>query len=166
MQNFRALQSMVMASKMSEGAKKTMQCESVDELLSKAWIEKESLEYWQYKKGYVSEMDERLHTIQMLLPSYMKAKEADFFHSLFSLLDIYEEAKMMVAKEESELSFDDITNLVYMLLKERVDSEFLYFRLDAKIAHVLLDEFQDTSVVQFEILKPIIDEIYSCKGMQ
>ncbi len=165
MQNFSALQSLVMASKMSDGAKKTMQCESIDDVLSKAWIEKESLEYWQYKKGYASEMDEYLHTIQMLLPLYMRAKEADFFHGLFRLLDIYEEAKMMVAKEESELSFDDITNLVYMLLKERVDSEFLYFRLDAKIAHVLLDEFQDTSVVQFEILKPIIDEISAGKGI-
>jgi len=165
MDHFRALQEMVMTSKMSDGAKKTMNCESVDDILTKKWIEKESLEYWQYKKGYVSEMDEKLHTMQMLLPSYMQAKESHFFHTLFGLLEIYEEAKMRVAKEDSELSFDDITNLVYSLLKERVDSEFLYFRLDAKIAHVLLDEFQDTSVVQFEILKPIIDEITAGKGM-
>jgi len=165
MQHFTRLQAMVFASKMSDGAKKTMNCENVEEMLSKAWIEKDSLEYWQYKKGYTPEMDEYLHTIQMLIPSYMKAKEAHFFNALFGLLDIYEEAKLQVAKDESELSFDDITNLVYMLLKERVDSEFLYFRLDAKIAHVLLDEFQDTSVVQFEILKPIIDEIAAGKGM-
>nr|MDA3945874.1 RecB-like helicase [Helicobacteraceae bacterium] len=165
MSNFSTLQSMVFASNMSDGAKKTMDCDSVDEILTKAWIEKETLEYWQYKKGYQADMDERLHTIQILIPAYMKAKESYLFHALFGLLDIYEEAKMMVAKEESELSFDDITNLVYSLLKERVDSAFLYFRLDAKIAHVLLDEFQDTSVVQFDILKPIIDEIASGKGM-
>lgn len=165
MRNFLSLQSMVFASNMSDGAKKTMQCESVDDILTKAWIEKDTLEYWQYKKGFSPEMDERLHTIQILLPDYMKAKEAHFFHSLMALLDIYEEAKMKVAKEESELSFDDITNLVYTLLKERVDSAFLYFRLDAKIAHVLLDEFQDTSVVQFDILKPIIDELASGKGV-
>lgn len=165
MENFSSLQTMVFASGMSDGAKKTMQCESVDEILSKSWIEKDTLEYWQYKKGYIADMDERLHTIQMLIPSYMKAKESHFFHALLGLLDIYEEAKMMVAKEESELSFDDITNLVYSLLKERVDSEFLYFRLDARISHILLDEFQDTSVVQFDILKPLIDEMSSGKGV-
>src|SRR5665648_380328 len=136
MSNFSSLQSMVFASNMSDGAKKTMQCESVDEMLTKAWIEKDTLEYWQYKKGYLADMDERLHTIQILIPSYMRAKEAHFFNALFALLDIYEEAKMMVAKEDGELSFDDITNLVYALLKERVDSEFLYFRLDAKISHI------------------------------
>jgi len=165
MQHFRRLQEMVYASKMSDGAKKTMQCESVEEILTKAWIEKESLEYWQYKKGYTPDMDELLHTIQLLLPSYMQAKEAHFFHSLLALLDIYEATKLQVAKDDGELSFDDITNLVYQLLKERVDSEFLYFRLDARISHVLLDEFQDTSVVQFEILRPIIDEIAAGKGM-
>ncbi len=165
MSNFSAMQAMVFASNMSEGAKNTMRCESVDEMLTKAWIEKESLEYWQYKKGYLPDMDERLHTIQILIPSYMRAKEAHFFNALFGLLDIYEEAKMMVAKEDGELSFDDITNLVYSLLKERVDSEFLYFRLDARISHILLDEFQDTSVVQFDILKPLIDEMSSGKGV-
>jgi hypothetical protein len=117
MSNFSTLQSMVFASNMSDGAKKTMDCDSVDEILTKAWIEKETLEYWQYKKGYQADMDERLHTIQILIPAYMKAKESYLFHALFGLLDIYEEAKMMVSKEESELSFDDITNLVYCLLK-------------------------------------------------
>ncbi len=165
MHHFYELQTMVEASNMSDGAKKTMQCTSVEEMLTKSWIEKESLEYWQYKKGYLPDMDERLHSIQLLLPQYMQAKEADFFYALFKLLDTYEEAKWAVAKDEGELSFDDITNLVYMLLKERIDSEFLYFRLDAKISHVLLDEFQDTSVVQFEILKPIIDEIVAGNGM-
>ena len=165
MSNFHALHKMVFASTMSETAKKTMQCENIDDILMKSWIDKETLAYWQYKKGFAPEMDERLHRIQTLMPHYMKAREAHFFGALFGLLDIYEEAKMMVAKEDGELSFDDITNLVYALLKERVDSEFLYFRLDAKISHILLDEFQDTSVVQFDILKPLIDEMASGKGV-
>lgn len=38
-------------------------------------------------------------------------------------------------------------------------AEDLYFRLDGRIDHLLLDEFQDTSLDQFEILKPLLDEI-------
>ena len=40
----------------------------------------------------------------------------------------------------------------------------MYFRLDSTISHILIDEFQDTSVLQYEILKPMIDEIKSGEG--
>ena len=55
--------------------------------------------------------------------------------------------------------------LVYEILHERIDNEFLYFRLDAKIDHILLDEFQDTSILQYEILHPLIQEALSGKGV-
>lgn len=38
-------------------------------------------------------------------------------------------------------------------------AEFFYFRLDSKIAHILIDEFQDTSLNDYKILAPFIDEI-------
>lgn len=37
-------------------------------------------------------------------------------------------------------------------------SDDLYFRLDGRIAHLLLDEFQDTSRGQFGFFQPILDE--------
>ncbi len=72
-------------------------------------------------------------------------------------------SKQALYTDDSELSFNDVTVLVYYLLKERIDSEFLYFRLDSQIEHMLLDEFQDTSILQYEILKPLIEEIVSGK---
>lgn len=39
-----------------------------------------------------------------------------------------------------------------------LDSEELYFRLDGRIAHLLLDEFQDTSRRQFSFFKPVLEE--------
>jgi ATP-dependent helicase/nuclease subunit A len=39
--------------------------------------------------------------------------------------------------------------------------ETLYYRLDARIRHVLLDEFQDTSMSQFGLLAPMLDELLS-----
>ena len=42
--------------------------------------------------------------------------------------------------------------------------KFLYFKIDSKFKHILLDEFQDTSTLQFLLLKPLIDEIFAGMG--
>lgn len=164
MNAFKELQSLIFATEIGKRGRATMELESIDELMLKSWIEKESLEYWDYKKFFQPRMDELLYEIKEGLFRYMQAKESHFLSELFSLLDTYIDAKMMVAKEDEELSFDDITYLVFYLLKGRIDSEFLYFRLDARINHMLLDEFQDTSIIQFEILRPLIEEMVAGSG--
>lgn len=166
MQDFRELQALIFATDIGKRGRASMECNDIDELLNKSWISKDTLEYWDYKKYFQPRMDELLYEIKEGLYYYVKAKESHFFYELFSLLDTYIQAKIMVAKEEDELSFDDITYLVYYLLKGRIDSEFLYFRLDAKINHMLLDEFQDTSIIQYEILRPLIKEISSGVGVK
>jgi exodeoxyribonuclease V beta subunit len=148
----------------SASLKKAVDIESFEELRYKTWVEKESLEYWVFKKCFTPEMDIYLKTIQDALLSHAKVKEQNFFYGLSELLDIYKKAKKALYIEDNELSFSDVTLLVYQILKEDIDSEFLYFRLDAQIEHILLDEFQDTSILQYKILKPLIDEIISGNG--
>ena len=145
---------------------KALQADSVDDLIAKTWVLKPSLEYWDFKKHFEPQMDTLLHELQSALLEYMRAKEQTFFAHLFELLALYKSAKLTVAKEDSELSFDDITALVHYLLKERIDRDFLYFRLDSHISHLLLDEFQDTSVLQFEILEPLVQEMVSGSGVR
>ena len=149
----------------SESLKKAVQAENFYELSSKSWIAKESLEYWVFKKCFTPEMDSHLSTIQEAIKNHHRAKEQNFFHALFDLVDIYEKSKKALYMDDSELSFSDVTSLVYHILQEIEDSDFLYFRLDAQIEHMLLDEFQDTSIVQYEILKPLINEITSGSGI-
>ena len=152
-----------------KGASATLQkavvAENFDALKAKTWVYKESLNYWVFKKCFTPEMDDALQKIQNAVKMYAKAKEQNFFYGLNELVSIYKKAKKALYVDESELSFSDVTLLVYEILHRLDESEFLYFRLDATIEHMLLDEFQDTSVLQYEILKPLIQEITSGEGV-
>ncbi len=56
------------------------------------------------------------------------------------------------------LRFDDVTRaLATRALLGRLDD--IYYRLDSRIAHLLLDEFQDTSRVQWQVLRPFAEEV-------
>ena len=64
------------------------------------------------------------------------------------------------AKHECGLySFDDVTYRLSFInvMKDLVE---LQFRLDNSIDHMLIDEFQDTSMTQWSVLRPVIEEIY------
>jgi exodeoxyribonuclease V beta subunit len=144
---------------------KAVEAQSFEELKEKSWVVKESLEYWVFKKCFTLEMNLHLHTIQNAVKMSHRAKEQNFFYALNELVDIYVKSKKALYMDDSELSFSDVTALVYEILHTLDDSEFLYFRLDAKIEHILLDEFQDTSITQYKILQPLIKEITSGNGI-
>lgn len=149
----------------SSTAKNGMIFDTMEELLGKSWIGRESLNYSTFKKCFVPEMDMTLNALYDTLRDYYQAKDEQFFYDLFSLLELYSQSRLQVAKHGGELSFDDVTVVLFNLLRGDLSNEFIYFRLDAKIDHILLDEFQDTSVVQFEILRPLIDELVSGQGV-
>ncbi|WP_294960792.1 RecB-like helicase [Sulfurimonas sp.] len=149
----------------SATVKKAVDAEDFEELASKSWIGRESLDYRTFSKCFTPDMNSLLTKIQDAVKNQNRAKEQNFFYALNELTGIYQKAKKALYTEDSELSFNDVTVLVYHILKERIDSEFLYFRLDSAIEHILLDEFQDTSILQYEILKPLIDEILSGSGV-
>ena len=132
---------------------------------TKSWLCKESLqEYSYFKKCYMPEMDAIFHEIKDALAEYMHARDAYLLGRYFHLYEIYKQTLLEENIATNTLSFDDVTNLLYHLLHEKIDSDFLYFRLDTRIEHLLIDEFQDTNIVQYRILAPIIDEIHAGVG--
>ena len=149
----------------SNSLKNAVSVSSFEELKTKTWVYKESLEYWVFKKCYTPEMDRALYAIQKALYAYNRAKEQNFFYALRELTTIYKKAKKALYIQESELGFSDVTQLVFTILNRLDDSEFLYFRLDSTIEHILLDEFQDTSILQYKILRSLIREITSGEGI-
>jgi exodeoxyribonuclease V beta subunit len=151
--------------KASKSVVKAVEAESFDDVLAKAWLGRDTLEYRTFSVCFEPEMDKYLCNINEAVKNYHRVKEQNFFYSMKELVDIYVKSKRALYVDDSELSFSDVTSLVYEILNLIDDSEFLYFRLDSAIEHMLLDEFQDTSILQYEILKPLINEITSGSGI-
>ena len=73
----------------------------------------------------------------------------------------------ILKKEQNMLTYSDISNAVYYMLatdSSKIDKDYLYFRLDGKINHLLIDEFQDTSISQWLTLKPLAEEAMAGLG--
>ncbi|MCF8009081.1 MAG: UvrD-helicase domain-containing protein, partial [Halanaerobiales bacterium] len=91
--------------------------------------------------------------------------EKQVFTFIDNIFKFYDQIKF----KEKIFTYDDISNYTYRYLNKDklnlVDNKKItgYFKelIGVEIDHLLIDEFQDTSVLQWKILKPIIDSIES-----
>ncbi|WP_334089961.1 RecB-like helicase [Helicobacter typhlonius] len=106
-------------------------------------------------------LDQTRNEILSLIKIYYVKKEQEVLSLIKNYIVRYDKSKQAQIRSQSFLDYNDVTLKNYELFMRNIDRDFFYFRLDDKITHILLDEFQDTSIMQFQILKPIIDEIKS-----
>nr|WP_276604001.1 UvrD-helicase domain-containing protein [Nannocystis pusilla] len=77
-----------------------------------------------------------------------------------TLLQLFDSCYRRVKREHKVLTFADLTvALAQADLAGHLDE--ICFRIDARLRHVLLDEMQDTSIQQWNALRPIVDETVS-----
>ncbi len=144
----------------SNEAKKAIKCDSFRGFLdsSLTWLKKKS-EYQSFKKlkNEIPTLESECEEIENDLKRYYEAKETAIFKKFPKFIQLYDNATSKI----QALDFDAIKDKVHVLLNgyEEMPAEFFYFRLDSKIAHILIDEFQDTSLNDYKILAPFIDEI-------
>jgi len=162
-QDFNRLKEFLLESKLSDRAKKTMDIEFY-QIPNASWFKKDTLNYWDFRKCYQDWFDDVLKELKLFFKEYFRYQEQEFFNNLFYFYKKYKEKKWQIKKAENLIGFKDIEHLVYTLLREKIDKEFLYFRLDSKLNHILIDEFQDTSITQWEMFEPLVDEIASGIG--
>ncbi|NDC36668.1 MAG: hypothetical protein EBZ48_01300, partial [Proteobacteria bacterium] len=79
------------------------------------------------------------------------------------LLELYDAAYWEHCSSLGAFGFSDIKEL---LVRGAVMGQLdeLYYRLDTRYAHLLLDEFQDTSMLDWKLLQPIAAEVLSKVG--
>ncbi len=144
----------------SDKAKTAIKCDSFRGFLNSSltWLEKKS-EYLYFKKlkNEIPTLESECEEIENDLKRYYEAKETAIFKKFPKFIQLYDNATSKI----QALDFDAIKDKVHVLLNgyEEMPAEFFYFRLDSKIVHILIDEFQDTSLNDYKILAPFIDEI-------
>lgn len=144
----------------SDRAKTAIKCDSFRGFLNSSltWLKKKS-EYRDFKKlkDEIPTLESECEEIENDLKRYYEAKETAIFKKFPKFIQLYDNATSKI----QALDFDAIKDKVHALLNgyEELPAEFFYFRLDSKIAHILIDEFQDTSLNDYKILAPFIDEI-------
>ncbi len=144
----------------SDRAKTAIKCDDFRGFLNSSltWLKKKG-EYRDFKKikDEIPTLESECEEIENDLKRYYEARESALFKKFPKFIQLYDKATSKI----QALDFDAIKDKVHALLNgyEEMPAEFFYFRLDSRIVHILIDEFQDTSLNDYKILAPFIDEI-------
>jgi len=71
------------------------------------------------------------------------------------LLDRFQRLKT----EQRLLDFSDLEWKTYSLLNHRDNAHWVQYKLDQRIDHLLIDEFQDTNPTQWRLIVPLLEEL-------
>lgn len=78
-----------------------------------------------------------------------------WFYAGHTLLEQYQSLKF----SQNTLDFDDLEWHTYLLLNQHESAAWIQYKLDQRIQHILIDEFQDTNPTQWNLLSPLLNEL-------
>jgi ATP-dependent exoDNAse (exonuclease V) beta subunit len=83
---------------------------------------------------------------------------ARWTEATYELLKAFDEQYAALARDQGVLGFDDVARIL-ALSREIAPGDQVAWRLDGQIEHLLLDEFQDTSPAQWNVLEPFSQHV-------
>ena len=106
-----------------------------------------------------AEVCSRLRTLEALhYKPLCEYRTADILRrqvSIFHLADALDKSFKSVLGEKKVLSIDE-TNAILRDIIDGTDTPFIYEKVGVRYAHFLLDEFQDTSLIQWDNFRPLL----------
>ena len=67
-------------------------------------------------------------------------------------------------RKQNQLDFTDLEWQAYRLLRAHPQADWIQYKLDRRIDHLLIDEFQDTNPTQWQLVLPLLQEIAAGAG--
>jgi len=98
-------------------------------------------------------------TLDDLLDRLYREKTATISHAWYTLGNQLLTHFQTIKHEQNCLDFADLEWQVYKLLSDSEQAHWLQYKLDQRIDHILIDEFQDTNPTQWQLLYPLLEEI-------
>ncbi|MFT3722058.1 MAG: double-strand break repair helicase AddA [Hyphomonadaceae bacterium] len=105
-----------------------------------------------------------IHRIYAIASALNAARLFERSAALLRLADVLFDEFDRRKRARAGLDFDDLIETTSRLLTRRHAAEWVLWKLDGGISHILLDEAQDTSPAQWKILKALTDDIFSGHG--
>ena len=114
-----------------------------------------------------SMMDELLQQLQKVYKNYEKKNFYEAFLkniTPLSLLNSISQELERIQKEQNVLSISEFNAIIYKEIQNQ-PAPFIYERLGERYRHFFIDEFQDTSEMQWHNLIPLIDNSLASEDM-
>lgn len=107
-----------------------------------------------------------VYTSAMRYLSCIMAGKLEKSKGIYNALSLYNDKYISNIKSTGQLAFDDILSFLQgrtLTTKTTQEPNQLYidYRLDSRYDHWLIDEFQDTSKLQWNVISNLIDEVMS-----
>jgi ATP-dependent exoDNAse (exonuclease V) beta subunit len=99
-----------------------------------------------------------LHGVRTLPPVEFSESQWEVLGALTELLPVAAAQLKVVFQREGKVDFTEVAHAASVALGTRDNPTDLAFSLDCRIEHLLVDEFQDTSQGQFELLEKLTSE--------
>lgn len=131
-----------------------------------AWFQKENASELFLKDSFKeisAEIQGEWQGIRECLSEYAVVQAQKNILSYLDLMEAWKDVLATLKHEERVLFFGDITAFVHRIYEE-ISLPDLFFRLGDRIFHILIDEFQDTSSLQWLAIKPLVEEALSKGG--
>ncbi|MDL1970363.1 MAG: UvrD-helicase domain-containing protein [Candidatus Desulfofervidaceae bacterium] len=133
------------------------------EVFAHPFLLKSTLKEHVYFKNLPQSCEEAFQRLKKAISDYLFLFNKWQVSLIFALYKKFTKYYEEIKKRENCITFADLSTLTYRLLVEEnfydQYKSFFYYRLDRRVKHLLLDEFQDTSVIQWRILEPIVNEL-------